>query len=145
MEEEEDDALEQAVLKVSNIRGFLATLQAIKPSSPKQVGRFPGTLLQSAKIPAKPLTAVPSCAAVHGDTVFRGDVGQVGRRLQVPAELTVPGETGLLQTSIGNSLPQSLLGKTLISRGSTDHHKLCAEIQGLLTCMHSDKGKPHCL
>ena len=39
MEEEEDDALEQAVLKVSNIRGFLATLQAIKPSSPKQVGQ----------------------------------------------------------------------------------------------------------
>jgi hypothetical protein len=28
---------EQAVLKVSNIRGFLATLQAIKPSNPKQV------------------------------------------------------------------------------------------------------------
>jgi len=27
---------EQAVLKVSNIRGFLATLQAIKPSNPKQ-------------------------------------------------------------------------------------------------------------
>ena len=41
------------MLKVSNIRGFLATLQAIKPSSPKQVGQFPCTSLQSAKILTK--------------------------------------------------------------------------------------------
>ena len=98
MDEEEDDALEQAVLKVSNIRGFLATLQAIKPSSPKQVGQIPRTSLHGTELPIHLCSyrKVPYCAALHGHTVIGRDVGQVGGRLQVPAELAIPGKTGPL-------------------------------------------------